>query len=59
DSGMCKSSGEARRLIQGGGAYLNDERISDVNFAVKREMLNGSSFILKSGKKNMKKIHIV
>ena len=28
--GMCKSKGEARRLVQGGGFYLNNERVADI-----------------------------
>ena len=30
-SGLCKSSGDARKLMQGGGVKLEGERVSDVN----------------------------
>lgn len=30
-SGLCKSSGEARKLMQGGGVKLEGSRVSDVN----------------------------
>ena len=33
-SGMAKSNGEARRLIQGGGVYIDNERIDDDNYEV-------------------------
>ncbi len=56
DAGLCKSNGEARRLIQGGGAYLNDQRVSDVDLTVKRSDFPGGSAILKAGKKNIKRI---
>ena len=31
DSGLCKSRGAARRLIQQGGARLGDTRVTDVH----------------------------
>ncbi|MFW6414667.1 MAG: tyrosine--tRNA ligase, partial [Verrucomicrobiota bacterium] len=34
ETGLCGSKGEARRLIRGGGAYMNDERITDENYQV-------------------------
>src|ERR687886_979586 len=30
-SGLCKSSGDARKLMQGGGVKLDGDRVSDVN----------------------------
>jgi tyrosyl-tRNA synthetase len=30
-SGLCKSSGDARKLMQGGGVKLEGDRVSDVN----------------------------
>ena len=34
DSGMTNSRSEARRLIRGGGVYLNGERVADMGVAV-------------------------
>jgi tyrosyl-tRNA synthetase len=34
-SGMAKTNGEARRLIKGGGVYLDSERIDDDNYELK------------------------
>ncbi len=34
DAGMTNSRGEARRLIRGGGVYLNGERVADMGVAV-------------------------
>ena len=46
EAGLCKSNGEARRLIQGGGAYLNDQRISDPDFTAKAaDFPNGSAIV--------------
>ncbi|MBN2642410.1 MAG: tyrosine--tRNA ligase [Victivallales bacterium] len=55
-SGLCASNGEARRLIAGGGAYLNDERISDADIYVGKDHFKDGSLILKAGKKKVKRI---
>jgi tyrosyl-tRNA synthetase len=59
DAGLSKSNGESRRLIQGGGAYLNDQRITDFEMKVKSEAFASGPIILKAGKKNIKKIVLV
>ncbi len=51
-TGMVKSGGEARRLIKGGGLYLNDERISDESLEL--ELSEGMLF--KVGKRRFFKI---
>ena len=56
EAGLCKSNGEARRLIQGGGAYLNDQRISDPDFTAKAADFPNGSAIVKAGKKNIKRV---
>jgi tyrosyl-tRNA synthetase len=55
-AGLCSSNGEGRRLIKGGGAYLNDKRITDINLNVSSKDFSGGSVILKAGKKKMKKL---
>ncbi len=55
-SGLCSSNGEARRLIQGGGAYLNEERISVVETNITPADFRDGSLILKAGKKKVKRI---
>lgn len=34
-AGICQSNGEARRLILQGGVSLNDDKVTDINLAVK------------------------
>ncbi|MDE5942619.1 MAG: tyrosine--tRNA ligase [Clostridia bacterium] len=34
-AGICQSNGEARRLIQQGGVSLNNDKVTDINSAVK------------------------
>jgi tyrosyl-tRNA synthetase len=53
--GLCKSGGEARRLIRQGGARLNDEVIKDETLVVSSDALE-SEPVLKAGKKRMVKI---
>lgn len=55
-SGLCASNGEARRLIQGGGAYLGEERISDVDYCIPTSAFDGGALLLKAGKKKVKRI---
>ncbi|MSS72106.1 MAG: tyrosine--tRNA ligase [Candidatus Latescibacteria bacterium] len=45
------SRGEARRLIQQGGAYLNGQRIDDANRVVSHDLLNTDTPVLQAGKK--------
>ncbi|HCE46931.1 MAG TPA: tyrosine--tRNA ligase [Lentisphaeria bacterium] len=56
ESGLCISSSEARRLIKGGGAYVNENRIGDEKAMVKNEDFSGNALILKAGKKNVRRI---
>ena len=52
ESGLASSKGEARRLIKGGGVYLNNNRIDDQNLALgKDHLLAGGLLVLRSGKK--------
>jgi tyrosyl-tRNA synthetase len=50
-SGLVLSKGEARRLIRGGGARLNDNRISDEELIVNADDLQDGALKLSSGKK--------
>ena len=53
DAGVASSKGDARRSIQGGGVYLNNIRMEDVESAVTpREALEGRFLVLRKGKKN-------
>jgi tyrosyl-tRNA synthetase len=52
-AGMKESKGEARKLIEGGGARLNDEKIADPKAKVTAAHLTADGFIkLSSGKKH-------
>ena len=57
ESGLCGSRGEARRLVQSGGLYLNNNRVADVSDVVNEaQVIDGKLLVLRSGKK---RYHIV
>jgi tyrosyl-tRNA synthetase len=56
-SGLCKSKGAARRLIQEGGLYLNNNRVADVESVVEEgDVIGGQLVVLRQGKK---RFHLV
>lgn len=56
DAGLCKSNGDARRLIKGGGCYLNGERITDDKLNVSTRDLENGQVMLRAGKKNIRRV---
>lgn len=52
EAGVVKSNGEARRLLTGGGVYLNNRPCSDPNQEITTaELASESALVLRSGKK--------
>ncbi len=56
--GLAASNGEARRLVQQGGVFVNDEKVPDHTFSVTEEMLKEGDKIRK-GKKIFHKAVLV
>ncbi len=55
--GMCRSKGEARRLVQQGGVYLDSERVDDVHKEVPEiNRLHGRSLLVAVGKKRRRMV---
>ena len=53
EAGLCRTKSEARRIITQGGAYVNDDRIDDIELHLTHDHLyNQSMILLRSGKKN-------
>ena len=49
----CKSNGEARRLIEAGGIYINDERNNDSKSKITaNDFIDNQVLLIRSGKKN-------
>ena len=54
DSGLVPSRGAARRMIAEGGAYVNNERVSDVDGAPSAtDLLYGRWLVLRRGRRNV------
>jgi tyrosyl-tRNA synthetase len=51
DSGLAASNGEARRLIRGGGARLNDAPITDESYLLTADDVQDGAAKLSAGKK--------
>jgi len=56
---LTGSKGEAKRLIDQGGAYINNEKISEDRLIVKGDLIRGKITLLRAGKKRYGIIHLV
>jgi tyrosyl-tRNA synthetase len=58
-SGLCKSKGEARRLIQSGGFYVNNRRVGEAQAtASEGDLVEGRLLVLRSGKRTFHLVKI-
>ena len=51
-SQLAKSRGDARRLVDGGGVWLADAKVTDVFMPVDPDQLKKDGVILRKGKKS-------
>jgi tyrosyl-tRNA synthetase len=58
-TGLCRSRSEARRLIQQGGAYVNDVAVDDVDREVTPNDLQDGALLLRAGKKRYHRVVVV
>ncbi|MCA2217634.1 tyrosine--tRNA ligase [Jidongwangia harbinensis] len=59
-TGLAKSGGEARRTVAEGGAYVNNERVTDADAVVPESaLLHGSFLVLRRGKRNFAGVEFV
>jgi tyrosyl-tRNA synthetase len=59
-SGLVKSGGEARRTIAEGGAYVNNERVTDAEAVVPAtSLLQGKFLVLRKGKRTFAGVELV
>jgi tyrosyl-tRNA synthetase len=56
DAGLCATNGEVKRLIQQGGAYVNDKPVTDPNLELRAADLKDGAFVLSAGKKRHKRV---
>lgn len=58
-SGLCESKGAARRAVGEGGAYVNNERVSDPEWTpTAADFLHGSWLVLRRGKKSFAGVRV-
>ena len=55
---LCDSRSAARRLIRQGGAYVNEDRITDIDFRIGAAHLKDGGILLKAGKKKVHRIKV-
>jgi tyrosyl-tRNA synthetase len=56
--GLCSSKGEARRLIQQGGGYINGRRIQKIDERATLDHLENGEILLRAGKKKYHRIQV-
>lgn len=60
ESGLASSLGDARRAIAEGGAYLNNERVSDPDSPISTDaLLHGKYLVLRRGKRTIAGVEVV
>lgn len=53
-SGLCDSKSAARRLVKEGGAYINNERVTDESVILqKSQLIKGNLILLRKGKREL------
>ena len=55
-AGLCRSRSEARRLVQQGGAYVNGDKVSDLDAVYDAASMGGEGLTLRAGKKRYHRI---
>jgi len=56
---LCESKSAAKRTVEEGGAYINNVRISDLNWIpTKTDLIHGSLLVVRRGKKVMAGVEI-
>ena len=50
-AGLCKSRGEARKMVESGAVAVNEEKVTDIDFTVTADMVGADGLMLRKGKK--------
>ena len=56
---LCSSKSEARRLVQQGGATINDTKVTDIEAVINTSWVTDGELMLRAGKKRFFKIEAV
>ena len=57
-AGLCKSRGEARRLAESGGLYVNNQRVGFADTVAEAQLIDGQLVVLRSGKKTYRLVKV-
>ncbi|MDD6143887.1 MAG: tyrosine--tRNA ligase [bacterium] len=49
--GLCKSRGEARKMVESGAVAVNDEKVTDVDARISADQIGADGLLLRKGKK--------
>ena len=49
--GLCKSRGEARKMVESGAVAVNEEKVTDVDARITADMIGADGLMLRKGKK--------
>jgi len=58
ESGLCPSKSEARRLIQQGGAFVNEGKVTDLETKLDTSFLQEGILLLRAGKKRYVRVRV-
>lgn len=58
-AGLTPSKSEARRAVQQGGVYINEEKVSDIDSTLNQSTVKEGQILLQRGKKNFCRIKII
>ena len=58
-TGLCKSRGEARRLISQGGGYVNGKRIEAFDEPITLDLVKDGALLLRAGKKRYVNVRVL
>jgi tyrosyl-tRNA synthetase len=56
---LAVSKSDARRLIEGGGVFVGEDKVTAVSMSLKPEQIEGEGVILRKGKKSFCRIRKV
>ncbi|AIF51434.1 tyrosine--tRNA ligase [Pelosinus sp. UFO1] len=57
-TGIVPSKSEGRRLIQQGGLYIGDNKVTDLDFIITADLFENNSLLIRKGKKTFHRIII-
>jgi len=59
ECGLCKSRGEARKMVQAGAVAINDVKITDIDTVIASDQFGADGIMLRKGKKSYCRLVLV